>query len=97
MIINRWNNKELIKYKRKIFPKIDPDIVERIYTSHLIGSDKDLVMHGGGNISVKIKEKDCIGNNIETLRVKGSGWDLDNINEERSASVKSRKITNIKR
>ena len=81
MIINRWNNKELIKYKRKIFPKIDPDIVERIYTSHLIGSDKDLVMHGGGNISVKIKEKDCIGSYIETLRVKGSGWDLDNISE----------------
>ncbi len=82
MIINRWDNKELNKYKRKIFTKIDPDIVERIYTSHLIGRDKDLVMHGGGNISVKIKETDCIGNNIETLRVKGSGWDLDNINEE---------------
>ena len=73
MIINRWDNKELNKYKRKIFTKIDPDIVERIYTSHLIGRDKDLVMHGGGNISVKIIETDCIGNNIETLRVKGIG------------------------
>lgn len=42
----------------------------RVYTSQLLGQEKSLVLHGGGNTSVKI------GN---TLYVKGSGWNLDTI------------------
>ena len=80
MIKNTWNNKALENYKKLIFPELSKDIVERIYTSHLIGNDKDLVMHGGGNISVKTSEKNTIGERVETLRIKGSGWDLESIN-----------------
>lgn len=42
----------------------------RVYTSQLLGQSKELVLHGGGNTSVKI-------DNI--LYVKGSGWNLDTI------------------
>ncbi len=47
----------------------DP-LAMRVYTSRLLGQSKDLVLHGGGNTSVKINE---------TLYVKGSGWNLDTI------------------
>ena len=45
----------------------------RVYTSQLLGQSKDLVLHGGGNTSIKI---DGI------LYVKGSGWNLDTIEKE---------------
>src|SRR5262249_1754362 len=51
----------------------------RVYTSRLIGKDPDLVMHGGGNTSVKIALRNLLGDEVEALCVKGSGWDLDSI------------------
>jgi len=51
----------------------------RVYTSRLIGSDPDLVMHGGGNTSVKVTRPDLYGTPRDILHVKGSGWDLDTI------------------
>ncbi len=45
----------------------------RVYTSQLLGQNKDLVLHGGGNTSVKIDG---------VLYVKGSGWNLDTIEKE---------------
>ncbi|MDF1881591.1 class II aldolase/adducin family protein, partial [Sulfurimonas sp. MAG313] len=52
--------------------KCTTDLAMRVYTSQLLGKDMDLVLHGGGNTSVKIKDK---------LYVKGSGWNLDTIEE----------------
>ena len=51
----------------------------RVYTSRLMGNDEDLVMHGGGNTSVKITEKNIFGDKEEILYVKGSGWNLGTI------------------
>jgi len=51
----------------------------RMYTSRLLGRDKSLVMHGGGNTSVKLREKDVFGQDIDVLYVKGSGSDLETI------------------
>ncbi len=53
----------------------------RVYTSRLLGRDKSLVLHGGGNTSVKIIEKNSFGEDEEILYVKGSGWDLEKIEE----------------
>ncbi len=55
------------------------DLDERVYSSRLLGSDPTLVLHGGGNTSVKTKEKDHTGKTIDVLRVKGSGSDLASI------------------
>ncbi|MDW3647397.1 MAG: bifunctional aldolase/short-chain dehydrogenase [Bacteroidia bacterium] len=60
----------------------------RVYTSRLLGSDEDLVLHGGGNTSVKIKETNIFGEEEEILYVKGSGWDLATIEEAGFAPVK---------
>src|SRR5688572_603813 len=52
----------------------------RVYTSRLLGRDKSLVLHGGGNTSVKLREKDVFGVERDVLYVKGSGSDLETIN-----------------
>ncbi|MDG2271117.1 MAG: class II aldolase/adducin family protein, partial [Halioglobus sp.] len=55
------------------------DLAMRVYTSRLLGANEDLVMHGGGNTSVKATTEDFFGRPIEVLYVKGSGWDLNSI------------------
>ena len=68
---NLWDDKEAKKCKN--------DLELRVYTSRLLGSDNNLVLHGGGNTSVKIDD---------TLYVKGSGWDLSTIEKEGFSPVK---------
>ena len=73
MIQNLWNDADAARYVTKYH---DPDIALRIYTSHLLGREPRLVLHGGGNTSVKTIATDLFENKIAVLRVKGSGWDL---------------------
>jgi rhamnose utilization protein RhaD (predicted bifunctional aldolase and dehydrogenase) len=55
------------------------DIAIRVYTTRLLGGDPRLVLHGGGNTSVKTRTSDLLGNEIDVLCVKGSGWDMGDI------------------
>lgn len=55
------------------------DLELRVYSSRLLGQDPTLVLHGGGNTSVKITERNVVGEEEEILYVKGSGWDLETI------------------
>jgi rhamnose utilization protein RhaD (predicted bifunctional aldolase and dehydrogenase)/NAD(P)-dependent dehydrogenase (short-subunit alcohol dehydrogenase family) len=55
------------------------ELGQRVYTSRLLGRDKSLVLHGGGNTSVKIVERNRFGDEETILYVKGSGWDLETI------------------
>jgi rhamnose utilization protein RhaD (predicted bifunctional aldolase and dehydrogenase)/NAD(P)-dependent dehydrogenase (short-subunit alcohol dehydrogenase family) len=55
------------------------DVALRVYTSRLIGRDPTLVLHGGGNTSVKTTLTDDLGEAARVLCVKGSGWNLDTI------------------
>jgi rhamnose utilization protein RhaD (predicted bifunctional aldolase and dehydrogenase)/NAD(P)-dependent dehydrogenase (short-subunit alcohol dehydrogenase family) len=58
---------------------VSEDLALRVYSSRLLGSDPRLVQHGGGNTSVKTREPDATGTDVPVLRVKGSGWDLGDI------------------
>src|SRR3984893_9424580 len=58
---------------------ITVDVAWRVYTSRLLGGDPRLVLHGGGNTSVKTVLPDLLGEPAEVLCVKGSGWDMANI------------------
>jgi len=55
------------------------DVALRIYTSRLLGGDPSLALHGGGNTSVKTTLPDLMGDDCEVICVKGSGWDLVDI------------------
>jgi rhamnose utilization protein RhaD (predicted bifunctional aldolase and dehydrogenase)/NAD(P)-dependent dehydrogenase (short-subunit alcohol dehydrogenase family) len=69
---SRWRDKDADNYR-------DSDLQMRVYTSRLLGQDADLVLHGGGNTSVKSRATDIFGEVRDTLYVKGSGWDLKTI------------------
>lgn len=59
--------------------KCTTDLEIRVYSSRLLGRDTTLVLHGGGNTSVKVREKNAVGDEEEILYIKGSGWDLETI------------------
>jgi rhamnose utilization protein RhaD (predicted bifunctional aldolase and dehydrogenase)/NAD(P)-dependent dehydrogenase (short-subunit alcohol dehydrogenase family) len=59
--------------------KCTSELELRVYTSRLLGRDTTLVLHGGGNTSVKITERNAVGEEEEILYIKGSGWDLQTI------------------
>ncbi|MBK8162996.1 MAG: bifunctional aldolase/short-chain dehydrogenase [Gammaproteobacteria bacterium] len=72
-MLNRWNNQEAAAFTSPL--------ALRVYTSRLLGLDPSLVLHGGGNTSVKETVRNILGNHEEILYVKGSGWDLETIEE----------------
>jgi len=95
---NDWSNKEakkfIIKYKNLGFSK---DVALRVYTSRLLGKNKELVLHGGGNTSVKTKIKVIDRKNYEVLCVKGSGWDMADIEPEGLPAVKLEPLLSMKK
>lgn len=58
---------------------IGEDLALRVYTTRLLGGEPKLVLHGGGNTSVKTTVADITGARLEVLCVKGSGWDMGTI------------------
>jgi len=66
----------------------DNPLEMRVYTSQLLGKEPDLVLHGGGNTSVKSKETNIFGEEEDIIYIKGSGWDLGSIKAAGFAPVK---------
>ncbi|HVY48464.1 MAG TPA: bifunctional aldolase/short-chain dehydrogenase [Minicystis sp.] len=60
-------------------PRWGEDLALRVYTSRLLGADPSLVLHGGGNTSVKSRATELVGGPVDVLYVKGSGSDLATI------------------
>jgi len=69
---SRWSDPDAKRY-------LEDDLAMRVYTSRLLGQEPALVLHGGGNTSVKSVRTNIYGNEIDTLYIKGSGWDLKTI------------------
>jgi rhamnose utilization protein RhaD (predicted bifunctional aldolase and dehydrogenase)/NAD(P)-dependent dehydrogenase (short-subunit alcohol dehydrogenase family) len=70
---SRWNKKDAEQIS------MGDDLAMRVYTSNILGSEADLVLHGGGNTSVKGQLTTIFGETEDVLFVKGSGWDLKTI------------------
>lgn len=75
-------------YSDKEADEFKTDLDLRVYTSRLLGRDASLVLHGGGNTSVKSTATNLFGETEDILYVKGSGWDLATIEAEGFAPVK---------
>jgi rhamnulose-1-phosphate aldolase/alcohol dehydrogenase len=78
---SRWSAAEARSFAERYAP-YGEDLALRVYTSRLIGSDPALVLHGGGNTSVKSAFRDLLGEEVPAIFVKGSGWNLDSIAPE---------------
>jgi rhamnose utilization protein RhaD (predicted bifunctional aldolase and dehydrogenase) len=67
---------------------IDRDLALRVYTTRLLGQDPKLVLHGGGNTSVKMRMRDLFDEEVDVLRVKSSGSDMASIEPEGLVAVR---------
>ncbi|HXO18803.1 MAG TPA: bifunctional aldolase/short-chain dehydrogenase [Thermoanaerobaculia bacterium] len=78
---SRWFDDEARSFVER-YAAHGEDLALRVYTSRLIGAEPDLVLHGGGNTSVKSTFRDLLGEEVPAIFVKGSGWNLDTIAPE---------------
>ncbi len=76
-----WNDTEAATFGTDL-------LGQRVYTSRLLGRNPALVLHGGGNTSVKVSERDFFGDSVNLCYVKGSGWDLGTIEREGFSPVR---------
>ena len=76
---------------------VNRDLALRVYTTRLLGGDPRLVLHGGGNTSCKTTVTDLLGDTVEVLCVKGSGWDMGNIEPAGLPAVKLAPLVRLRR
>src|SRR5438132_13189764 len=84
---NRWNEREARAFMTR-YKAYGPELALRTYSARLIGQDPNLVLHGGGNTSVKTVQRLLSGETARVICVKGSGWDLDTIEPEGHPAVR---------
>ena len=75
---NAWNDRDAEAAVNR-YENLGRDLALRVYTTRLLGQDPRLVLHGGGNTSVKTRRADLNGEDVDVLCVKGSGWDMGTI------------------
>ncbi len=89
MMRSLWNTEEAARCRT--------ELALRVYSSRLLGRDPALVLHGGGNTSVKVVEQNLFGEQETILYVKGSGWDLASIAEAGFAPVRLQPMLRLAR
>ena len=94
---NDWSKKIAKKYI-KTYKKLgfSKDLALRVYTTRLLGRNKELVLHGRGNTSVKTTIKDIDGKKYEVFCVKGSGWEMADIEPPVLPAVKLKPLLSLK-
>ena len=95
---NRWSESEaraaVARYGER---GVSEDLALRVYTARLLGGEPRLVLHGGGNISVKTRAQDLIGEGIDVICVKGSGWDMATIEPAGLPAVRLEPLLRLRR
>jgi len=86
---NRWNTAEA--------DALTSDLELRAYSSRLIGIDPELVLHGGGNTSVKTTHTDIFGQSVQAIYVKASGFDLAQMWTEGFTGLEREKLMALSR
>ena len=85
---NRWSDADAAAFVERFGPSHGEDLALRAYSSQLLGSDPALVLHGGGNTSVKRTVTDRFGEPVEVIAVKASGYDLATVPPEGHVAVR---------
>jgi len=94
---SRYSDSDAKKYI-SIYAKrgVSKDLALRIYTTQLLGNDPTVVLHGGGNTSVKSSIKTLLGNQEEIIYVKGSGKDMGNIEEDGFPALEMKNLLSMR-
>jgi rhamnose utilization protein RhaD (predicted bifunctional aldolase and dehydrogenase)/NAD(P)-dependent dehydrogenase (short-subunit alcohol dehydrogenase family) len=82
-----WDDQEAAQYVG--------DLVQRVYTSRLLGREKSLILQGGGGTSVKIREKNVFGEEEDILYMNGIGRDLENIEADGFSPVRLKNLIRL--
>ena len=94
---SKYSDIEAKKYISKFAKRsVSKDLALRIYTTQLLGNDPTVVLHGGGNTSVKSSIKTLLGNLEEIIYVKGSGKDMGNIEEDGFPALEMKNLLNMR-
>ena len=92
---SRWSDAEARRFVDQYADK--GDLALRVYTSRLLGQDPTLVQHGGGNTSLKTTVADSLGRSVPVLCVKGSGWDLGDIEPQGLPACRMEPLLELRR
>ncbi len=92
-----WSDADAKDYVKRYAEKgVNEDLALRTYTTRLLGGDPKLVLHGGGNTSVKTEAKDQLGEAVDVLHIKGSGWDMGNIEPQGLPAVRLHEMRRLR-
>ena len=75
---NRWSDKEMEAFVKSCGAPVPPEFARQVYATRLLGSEPDLVLHGGGNTSTKTNTADFAGDLRPALFIKASGCAMEN-------------------
>ncbi|MBM3564817.1 MAG: bifunctional aldolase/short-chain dehydrogenase [Alphaproteobacteria bacterium] len=93
---NLWSDREAEALVRQYAKEgVGRDLALRVYTTRLLGNEPRLVLHGGGNTSVKTRMKDISGEAVDVLCVKGSGWDMGAIEPKGLPAVRLKPLLGL--
>ncbi len=94
---NSWNDADFQRSIHEFSGTFEPaaELAELVYASKLLGSENSLVMHGGGNTSVKCELVDMVGNRVDVLLIKASGVDLSRVTGHDYTPVKLAPLRNL--
>jgi len=95
---SQWNDKTAAEAIESYAKKgVGEDLALRVYTTQLLGRDPLLVLHGGGNTSVKSRGRDDLGQEHDVICVKGSGWDMADIEPQGLPAVKLKPLRELRK
>ena len=96
-MLSRWVDSDATHYIEKYASRgVSGDLALCVYATRLLGQEPKLVLHGGGNTSVKGVGRDILGNELPILMVKGSGWDMVSIEPEGFPAVRLLPILDLR-
>jgi rhamnose utilization protein RhaD (predicted bifunctional aldolase and dehydrogenase)/NAD(P)-dependent dehydrogenase (short-subunit alcohol dehydrogenase family) len=81
-MLSLWSEPEAERFRDRYSPKWGDDLALRTYSARLLGAEPGLVLHGGGNTSVKTARANIFGEHLPALYIKASGLDLASIEPE---------------
>lgn len=86
-MLSRWSDEDAQRFLDTYAGRAGEDLARRTYTSRLLGQEPALVLHGGGNTSVKSTVTNALGEAVPAIFVKASGWDMATIEPDRHPAV----------